>query len=87
MENRKGYKLNEENRCPYCDSKVDGATEISGDKAPKPGDVSICFYCIQFLVFDENLGVKKPSAELEKELNNDKNLSDFRHFLKNKDRS
>ena len=43
-------------RCPGCSKKLDAVTEIpKGNYKPRPGDISICFYCGQILVFDFDL--------------------------------
>ena len=48
------------NHCPYCDSVLDARKEVSGqDIEPTPGDYSICVYCTNFLVYDDNLVLVK----------------------------
>lgn len=39
-------------RCPKCHKLLDAHTGISGT-VPKPGDITICFYCGCILVFNE----------------------------------
>jgi hypothetical protein len=38
--------------CPFCTKLIDGYTPIGGRQHPKPGDVSLCYYCSALLVFD-----------------------------------
>ena len=38
--------------CP-CGNVLDGVMGIHGDRAPRPGDVSICAYCGQWLRYEE----------------------------------
>jgi hypothetical protein len=52
-----------EARCPYCDHLVDAASSLDKDfTPPKPGDLTVCFYCAQELVFDAMLIPRKPAA-------------------------
>lgn len=44
-----------EAHCPVCESKLDAAHPTAGAPAPMPGDVSICFYCTAFLVFNDDM--------------------------------
>lgn len=50
--------------CPYCDYRLDSASNIldHDEAGPKPGDWTICISCAQPLVFDENIIVRKPRA-------------------------
>lgn len=46
----------EGNVCPVCGYNIDSASAIDGvDAIPQPGDVSICFDCTSYLIFDENI--------------------------------
>jgi len=51
-------------RCPYCEHTVDAASSIEDGQfvPPKPGDITVCFYCAQELVFDAGLIPRKPAA-------------------------
>jgi len=52
-------------RCPVCNGKLDAATaavnskgEIIPDSArPKPGDLTICFYCAALLQFAPDMTI------------------------------
>jgi len=42
--------------CPTCESTLNGAVALDGDDIqPKPGDISLCAYCFDFLVFTDDL--------------------------------
>lgn len=38
--------------CPACGHVLTAASNITGECAPKPCDVSICVHCAQYLMFD-----------------------------------
>lgn len=50
-------------KCPVCNYRMDFATEITGDRAPNPGDISLCFGCNTALVFDEQLHSRLPTPD------------------------
>jgi hypothetical protein len=37
--------------CPSCGHNLDAAAGVTADRAPEPGDVTICAYCGAGLVF------------------------------------
>lgn len=39
---------------PCCGRKIDAATGIGHDHRPRPGDLSICIYCMAWLTFDRH---------------------------------
>lgn len=42
--------------CPVCFNRLDAATcATEEDARPKPGDLTVCFYCTTFLKFDAEL--------------------------------
>lgn len=49
--------------CPSCQQRLDAATGIGGRRRPKPGNVTLCFYCGHILVFDEGLLLREPTGE------------------------
>lgn len=62
----------EKDYCPVCNHIINGATDIGNtDHIPKPGDVSVCFYCTSFLQFNDNLKLTEMTnlevAELDHE--------------------
>lgn len=54
-----------ESSCPVCKEKLDAASnaEVSDQSPPECGDVSICFYCASYLIFDEDLTLQLLSEE------------------------
>ena len=44
------YATRPGNRCPQCGHQIDRCTPL-GTRAPQPGDVSVCAYCGEMLVF------------------------------------
>lgn len=50
--------------CPKCNKFLDAVTAEDGVKSPIPGDLSICFYCGEILVFNDNMELEKVSQEL-----------------------
>jgi hypothetical protein len=42
--------------CPACGEELDGATEVTNDgrAVPRPGDLSMCWYCGAILTFDDD---------------------------------
>lgn len=51
--------------CPSCKHDLDRASNASNTERcrPEPGDVSVCFYCLEVLIFAEGLGVRLPTPE------------------------
>jgi hypothetical protein len=45
--------------CPKCGATLSGATSADAGRAirPKPGDVTVCMYCAQLLMFGEGLSL------------------------------
>lgn len=41
-------------RCPFCLSRLDGSTEVTGEDAqPKEGDLGVCYYCGGYVCYDK----------------------------------
>ncbi len=40
--------------CPSCNAKLNCSTNIISEDPPDPGDMSICCYCGDLLVYTEN---------------------------------
>lgn len=68
--------------CPYCDHVLD--TAGGGERAPEAGDLTICVYCTQPLVFDEHVRARKPNdGEIEATLAQDLGFErEFRQALR-----
>ena len=53
------HDLTAECLCPNCMSRIDSATSAFGDKArPGPGDLSVCFYCGQPMMFKDDMRLR-----------------------------
>jgi hypothetical protein len=51
--------------CPHCQHKLDSAYSPSNPQAkPRPGDLTVCINCQEFLQFDNDLKVIKVTDEL-----------------------
>lgn len=51
-------------RCPQCGALMDGATGLTGDRAPRPGDISICVYCQEILQFQPDGTLERIPVEV-----------------------
>lgn len=73
-----------EDACPVCTERVDAVTGIDNpDVQPRPGDVSICFYCATVLRFDTELLLYAPDADEVAELKRrDPYLEHAQEFMK-----
>lgn len=51
-----------ETRCPYCEAKLDAASHMDGPLPAKPtaGDFTVCIYCAQVLILDDQIRPRKP---------------------------
>lgn len=46
--------------CPVCDYTVSAATPANGgSRAPRPGDLTVCFQCAAFLQFSDDEGLRE----------------------------
>jgi hypothetical protein len=55
---------NPDNFCPWCGKKLDAATGAGHDESVTPGDISICAYCGEVMLFERDLKTRRPT-ELE----------------------
>jgi hypothetical protein len=53
--------------CPFCQRVTDEQLAVGGaeKETPSPGDATICFYCWEMSVFDQDMSLKKPTPEDE----------------------
>ena len=57
-------KTNDTNKCLVCGELLDGATATDdGPDTPRPGDLSVCFYCSNIAVFESDLSLRPATAE------------------------
>ena len=45
-------------RCPECDYLMELSSNMTGDRAPTPGDWTICINCAAPLIFTETMSVR-----------------------------
>jgi hypothetical protein len=54
--------------CPYCETPLNKVSGVSDadlnpiQQGPAPGDITVCLFCSQYLVFDDNMGLRRPHA-------------------------
>lgn len=60
--------------CPFCGGKFES---IAGNCKPAPGLWTLCFYCVEFLVFDRHLVPQKPTAKDLRELDAQPDKKEF----------
>lgn len=59
--------------CPGCGKSLDASTAIHGDLQPIPGDYSVCIYCTLFMVYEDDLTLRRlTNAELRRMLPEDR---------------
>lgn len=46
--------------CPYCEQTYKVTTSVGAAAPPSAGDWAVCYNCAQFLVYNEQLMVRKP---------------------------
>lgn len=52
-----------ETKCLNCGHKLDAASSIKHDNAPKPGDVTLCIECSHIMIFTQDMGLRNLSSE------------------------
>jgi hypothetical protein len=58
-----GHKI-DDNACPSCWKKLDGASALDPDcPKPKPNDLTVCFYCQAILQFGHEMELRKVTME------------------------
>jgi hypothetical protein len=58
-----GHRV-KESQCPTCKKVLSAAAEIHGGNAqPKPGDLSVCFYCGSFIRFMPDMQLRLMTIE------------------------
>lgn len=58
----------EESVCSKCGNSLDACTGLNLENQPEPGDVSICGYCGQVMIFGVNLTLREPTLQEQKSL-------------------
>ena len=54
-------RLRSRPRCPKCGSDLDGWSEVGHGQKPSAGDVSVCSYCAEVLIYTATLGLRRPT--------------------------
>lgn len=49
--------------CPWCGRQMDRVSSVNLDAVPEEGDITLCFGCGEWCVFDDGLHLRKPSDE------------------------
>lgn len=62
-------------RCRKCGNPLDSACSVNCNIQPKPGDVSICFYCAAVSVFADDMSLREPNAEEQRTFKKDREIA------------
>jgi len=81
-----------ESACVGCGKILDGAFGFDFERrkgpAPKPGDVSLCFYCGTPMVWEgDDMRLRAPTAEEAATIAGDERVQLARQLIKEKDRT
>jgi hypothetical protein len=58
MENSNGITHMGRDYCPHCNNPVDVATSYEDTTSiPVPGDVSVCYHCTEFLIYESDMAL------------------------------
>ncbi len=47
-----------EDHCPSCKKLLDAATSLEEGAVPNPGDISVCIYCGEFLLYGDDMALE-----------------------------
>jgi hypothetical protein len=64
--------------CPWCGNKMDSASCVSGSghyAEPHSGDYSVCIRCGAFLVFKDDLSLRKADAMDIREMSSEQHMA------------
>ena len=71
--------------CVKCGKLLDTATDpYKGAELITPGDVSVCLYCANIMIFDENAKLRPPTATELVEVMKDASVLRLIHAVKGK---
>lgn len=68
-------------RCPYCGNVNEAQSNMTSDAPPHPGAAALCFYCVEYGVFDtdgDRLYIRKPTATEKAQLSLDQDAQRLR---------
>jgi hypothetical protein len=65
--------MEKERSCPSCNRLIGAQTPVIGGESASPneGDISICAYCGDFLIFNKDLSLRQMGLEEEMALKDD----------------
>lgn len=69
-------------RCLLCHEDIEAATAVTGDNAPTPGDVFVCWYCQGVMIIDDDLTLRLPDDAERDELLEDRRFTSFAGALR-----
>src|SRR5215469_15545406 len=55
-------------KCLKCGYKMDATTHAYGNRRPHEGDISMCLFCGQLMLFNADLTLRLPTNEENREL-------------------
>lgn len=61
--------------CWRCHQKLDGATNVAGNRMPRQGDLSVCKYCYAIAIYRPDLTLRKLTEIESQQLLENKDLS------------
>jgi hypothetical protein len=70
----KDHQLKTVPQCVDCGKRLDGAAGVDTDDAPDPGDFTVCAYCGNIMVYDDDLSLRRPNAAEAREIAGDKRI-------------
>jgi hypothetical protein len=47
--------------CPTCGTRLDAAMNLTGARAVRPGDLTVCGYCAAVLIFNDQRRLSRPA--------------------------
>ena len=69
--------LTRDMRCIVCDAEINAATPVGELEArPKPGDVSICWYCGNIRIFKEDEELRDATPDELEEISSNENVKE-----------
>lgn len=48
--------------CPYCGATNELHKDPTGNATPRPGDVTVCWYCANACVFTDTMRLRPPTS-------------------------
>lgn len=68
--------------CPNCEALLDAVDSVGVDAEPNPGDLTICFYCGEPLIFNEDMSLRAMNDQDMKCFENEGALIEFQAIQK-----